>query len=193
MASTEEKKRIIMDHEAWFARNLSHKVIKKPTLALWMILIPVFFVFFMLEFQRANASRKPFVEDYMKARERAMEAAFRLVEEGEEPDMETLSGLADVPGPVRKTHGEWLKVAIKHYCSLLRADGKDFPSMARSAYRNKTNLMLAYNLLGEAEKKMDEALVPHLLEEVEDVSEVVREMQEASEMLRRQVVEEFFS
>ena len=193
MASMEEKKQIIMDHEAWFARNLSHKVIKKPALALWMILIPVFFVFFMLEFQRANASRKPFVADYLKARQRAMEAAFRLVVDGEEPDMETLAGLSDVPEPVRKTHGEWLKVAIKHYCSLLRADGVDFPSMARAAYRNKTNLMLAYNLLGEAEKNMDEALVPHLIDEVEDVSEVVRNMQGASEILRRQVAEEFFS
>ncbi len=193
MANTEEKKRIIMDHEAWFARSLSHKVIKKPTLAFWMILIPVFFVFFMLEFQRANASRKPFVKDYLKARHRALEAAFRLVQEGEEPDMETLSGLSDMPGLVRKTHGEWLNVAIKHYCALLRADGVDFPSIARSAYRNKTNLMLAYNLLGEAEKNMDEALVPHLQQEVEDVSEVVREMQEASEVLRRQVAEEFFS
>ncbi len=192
MASTEEKKRTIMDHEAWFARNLSHKVIKKPALALWMILIPVFFVFFMLEFKKNNAARKPFVENYLKARRRALDAAARRVEEAEEPDMEALAGLSDVPEAVRKVHAEWLKVAIRHYCSLLEAADSDFPSMVRAAYRNKTSLMIFFNLLGEAERKMDEALVPHLEKEVEDVRDVIKAMEKASEELRRQVADDIF-
>ncbi len=193
MATTEEKKQLILEHEAWFARNLSHTVIEKPKLSLWMILIPVFFVFFMMQHQRASESRKPFVENYLKARRRALEAAARQVQEGQEPDIKTLSGLSDVPEDVRETHAEWLKTAIAHYCSLLSAKGGDFPSLTRAAYRNKTNLILVFNRLNETEKNMDEALVPHLEKEVEDVREIVQAMQRESEKLRRKLAEEFFA
>ena len=50
MPEYEEKAKMILDHEEWFAESLAIKIVEKPTLSVWMILIPIVFIYYFYRF-----------------------------------------------------------------------------------------------------------------------------------------------
>ena len=49
------KKQIILDHEKQLAQNLALGVLDKPKPPLWMIFVPIFFVFFAQKMKHVRA------------------------------------------------------------------------------------------------------------------------------------------
>ncbi len=194
MGTIEEKRRLILEHETWFAKTLAQRVIKGPKLSIWMILIPIIFIFYFFQLQKVADGRKEFVENYLKSRVRALDAAVTELRTGQRPDTLEMARLSDVPEDIRPMQAEFSDVLLKHYLGLLRADGEDFTSLVRAAYRDKANLLLVYNRLNQAEEKVDAALKPRLEQEkaLEDVSNTINAIEAESEALRREIAEDLF-
>ena len=100
---------LILKEEKRFAALVSAKVIDKPKLAVWMILIPVFFVFYFWQLTRYSDGRKTFAEEFMITRQRALDQALASVQAGKGPDIETdyynFTALNFPPGhPAREMH-----------------------------------------------------------------------------------------
>lgn len=192
MLTVVEKKQRILEFETRFAKRLALKVIERPTLSIWMILIPVIFVYFFYRFNRFNIGQKKFAEDYMIGIRRALNEAEAVVGTGKPPDPPALAHMSDVPDAVRKRQTDVYAVLVEHYVDLLRAEGNSVESWIQAAYRTRTHYLLFVNRLGRAEKDRNAALIPILRETTEGVDEVVERIERFAEELRREIAEQVF-
>ena len=85
-----DKRDLILAEERRFANQVSHRVIEKPRLAVWMILIPVFFVFYFWQLKRYADGRKKFAESFLLTRRRAIEEAYRAAASDKNPAVDNL-------------------------------------------------------------------------------------------------------
>ena len=186
------KRDLILADEKQFAARVSVKVIDKPRLDVWMILIPVFFVFYFWQLKRYAKGRKTFAEKFLITRKRALEEALRSAETGESPDIEMLVQASDIPHETRQVYRTWVTLLVEHYRDLILAQGSSYPALVRSMYKSRTNYLLFLNHLNRVERDFDAALKPHLEKSTENVNGIIKLMEESVTSLRRQLAEAIF-
>ena len=192
MKPTEEKAAFIIAQEEVFAHTLALKVLDRPKLSIWMILIPVIFVYFFYRYQRFSSGRKAFCENYLVSRKRALNEALEVIRTGRKPDINALARQSSLPQEVREKNTEVLAVLVDHYIDLLHADGEDFPALVRSAYKTRTNFLLFVNQLNQAEKALNRALEPHLAADSGDVSDIIDLINLHSDKIHKELLKEIF-
>lgn len=188
-----EKSLLILESEEKFAHALAVQVIEKPKLSLWLVLIiPLMVVYHIYEYQKCISGRKSFAENYMISRKRAIEEAVTVIRTGKRPDIGALVRLSDIPEASGREYAQWLAVLVEYYTDLLMSEGKDFDSLVRSAYRNRTNYLIFLNRLNQAEKVLNTSLKPNISETQEVVESIVCTMELCSEKLRKESAERIF-
>ena len=192
MPNLNEKKDMILEKERVFAQSVSTVVIDKPTLSIWMILIPVIFVHFFYRLNKVSQGRKEFAQHFILTREKALDEALAALESDRTADANKLAQAADIPEGTSKTYRAWMKVLLEHYRDLLVSDGDTYETMVRAVYKNKTNYLLFLNSLGEAERAFDSALKPHLEADTNGVNGIVKKIESCSTELRRQEAAKIF-
>lgn len=192
MIAIEDKISQVLAHEESFAESLALRVLEKPRLSVWMILIPIIFVYFFYRYQRYTTGRVMFKDNYMISRRRAMKEASEIIMSGKEPDIEALARLSDLPEAVYDRHSDMLAILVEHYTDLLRSEGNDLDQLVRSAYRSRTNYLLFLNRLNQAEKALNSALEPHLSATEGNIHDILQAIETHSETLRRQSADMFF-
>jgi hypothetical protein len=183
---------LILAGEKQFAARVSARVIDKPRLDVWMILIPVFFVFYFWQLRRYAKGRKTFAEKFLITRKRSLDAALRSAETGEAPDAGTVVQAADIPDEIRKDYHRWVSFLVDHYRDLILAHGDTYPALIRSAYKSRSNYLLFLNRLNQVEREFDAALKPHIEDTADNVNGIIKLMEESTSGLRRQFAEEIF-
>jgi hypothetical protein len=186
------KRDLILAGEKQFAAQVSAKVIDKPKLDVWMILIPIFFVFYFWQLKRYAKGRKTFAEKFLITRERALDEALRSVESGKSANIEQLVHASDVPAEARQGYRPWVALLVDHYRDLILAHGGSYPALVKSTYKTRSNYLLFLNRLNQVEREFDAALKPHLEKSTEDVNGIIKLMEESVISLRRQLAEEIF-
>jgi len=192
MKDMERKVKEIMNHERIFAFKLGEQVLEKPSLSVWMILIPLIIVYHMYRHQKYVEARNKFAENYLIARRWALAEAGRVVTEGKKKNAGAISAQASMPDDAREFHTVLISTLVDHYVDLFRADGADMDSLIRRAYGTRTNYMLYLNQLSRAEKRLNSALEPHLSREHKDITQTIRRIEKISEDMRRQEAERVF-
>ena len=187
-----QKRDLILADEKRFAARVSARVIDKPRLDVWMILIPIFFVFYFWQLKRYAKGRKTFAEKFLITRKRALDEALRSAETDKGPDFGNVVQAADIPDEIRKDYRRWVTLLVEHYRDLIRANGSSYPALVRSTYKSRTNYLLFLNRLNQVEREFDAALKPHLEKSTEDVNGIIKLMEEGATSLRRQLAEEIF-
>jgi len=186
MPTPQEKSLRILQEERLFAAALAAQVIDRPRLSIWMILIPIIFVFFFYRFQKYAAGKKTFADNYLISRQRALEEALAVVESGRLPDVARLLPQDNPPAETRRSHLELLEILVDHFTDLLRADGEGFAALVRSAYKNRINYLLFINRLNRAEMALNRVLVEQLRATTSAVDTIVGAIEQASDQLRRE-------
>ena len=186
------KRDLILADEKRFAAQVSAKVIDKPRLDVWMILIPVFFIFYFWQLKRYAKGRKTFAEKFLITRERALDEALRSAESGNDPDIEALVQASDIPDGTRQDYRPWVTLLVEHFRDLILAHGSSYPALVKSTYKTRTNYLLFLNHLNQVERNFDAALKPHLEKTTDDVNGIIKLMEESVISLRRQLAEEIF-
>lgn len=186
------KRDLILADEKQFAARVSVKVIDKPRLDVWMILIPVFFIFYFWQLQRYAKGRKAFAKNFLTTRQRALDEALRSAESGEDPDLEMLVRTSDIPADTRQGYRPWVTLLVEHYRDLILAHGSSYPALVKSTYKTRTNYLLFLNHLNQVERDFDAALKPHIVETTENVNGIIKLMEESTGSIRRQIAEEIF-
>ena len=95
--SYEEKRDLILARETRFCHQVSAAVLDKPRLAIWMIIIPVFFVFYFWQLKRYSEGRRDFAANFLITRERALNSAYQAALNNADPDLDEFVNAADVP------------------------------------------------------------------------------------------------
>lgn len=192
--SMEHKKRQIVDNEEFMARQLARRVIEKPVPALWMILIPVLFVFYAWKIKQYSNGLKDFAENYLLSRRRALDTAFEAEQSGNLPDIDHLVKMADtMPAVARHAYRDWMSLLVDHYRSMLAAPGNSYKELVRAHYRTKTNFLLFCNKLNNTENAFNRSLLPGIKGESEDLRYILDRMDSSVADLRRKEIEEIFS
>jgi hypothetical protein len=192
MSEIVQKKNLIIQHEELFANTLALKVLEKPKLSVWMILIPIIFVFYFYQYQKFLTGRKMFAEHYLVSRKRALDEAVKVVQTGREPDIGGMAKMSEVPDDIRDKQSKVLSILVEHYVKLLQSDGEVYESLVRSAYQNSSSYLLFLNSLNQAEKDVNRALTPHLQKQHNEISSVVDAIDVQSEILRRESAGKIF-
>ena len=193
ISDREERKNLILSHERERARKLAHHVIEKPQPRIWMIFIPIFFVFYFWKLKEYENGLKVFAENHLIPRIRTLEAVFAAEEENRPVDFESLQDLnGDVTENARALRREWLDVLAAHFRLLLAAQGDSYPALVRSAYRNKSNYQLLCRQLGKTETAYSLALLPKIEGDTATLRQITETMAEGMDTLRKKEVEEIF-
>ena len=167
-------------------------MIDKPKLDVWMILIPVFFIFYFWQLKRYAKGRKTFAEKFLITRKRALDEALRSAETEQGPDIEKIVQASDIPPETRKEYRRWVALLVEHYRDLVLAQGSSYPALVKSTYKTRTNYLLFLNRLNQVEREFDAALKPHLEKTTEGVNGIIKLMEESVTSLRRQLAEAIF-
>lgn len=184
---------LIEENERRFANRIAHRLIETPKLHVWMVLIPVIFVFHFFNLNKASKGRKLFVDNYLVTRRKTLQEVHDALEEQRPPDLETLAASKDVPDAIRHHYKAWLQTLIAHYTALLTAHGDSYDKLLKSAYRNHATCQEAIRKLNDAEMRFNSALKPLLPKESEDANSIIATMQETSVALRKEQLKNVFA
>jgi len=187
------KKQHILEHESVLAHQLAAQVLDKPKPPIWMIFVPIFFVFFVQKMNQYKSGLKDFVENYLKSRRLAVEAALEAEETGIPTDLPKLTEtLGNIPDQARPLFAAWMEVLIDHYRLLLASQGNSHAALVRAGYRNKTNFLLFCNNLNKAENAYSLALLPKLDGDNKDLHHVIEKIDACVTNLRRHDADTIF-
>lgn len=186
-----EKKDIILKHELIFANEIGAAVFEKPKVSVWMIFIPILFLYFIFRMQKFRKDRRKFSTEFMAARREAMDLAFDVSAGKSSMGSDSVNRLEKLPEPLQEPYGSWMKTLSSLYLDLLSAEGNDFDSLVRRAYRNRTNYLDTLERVNRSEKEFYAALKP-LMAEVEGTDTIIATLESESRRLRRDTADRIF-
>ncbi len=191
MKDLTQKKEIILRHELAFADEIGAAVFEKPKVSYWMVFIPILFLYFIYRMQKFKSDRMKFNEEFMSARKRAMDIALGDSTADGVTETDWTSHGSELPAPLQKPYIYWIKSLSSHYLDLLTADGDDFESLVRAAYRNRNDYMLILDGLNSVEKDFYTALKP-LMAQVEGTAGIIATIELQSQRLRSETAFRIF-
>jgi hypothetical protein len=193
MTNPAQKKQCILDHERTLANKLAVRIFDKPKPPLWMIFVPIFFVFFAQKIRQYQSGLEDFVDNYLKARKLAMEAALECLENDSSPDVDAmLEKAGDVPEHARPEFSHWMHMLVDHYRTLLSGSGSTPEALVRSGYRTKTDYLLLCNALNKAENAFSLALMPDIEGDSQDIGKIIARINESAAALRREEADSIY-
>lgn len=191
---TEEKKELILSHERTYTASLSKQMITKPKLSSLMIFIPFLFIFYIQDLLKYKKGLNGFNKNYLSSREKALNEAVESVENDRKintADMGTQAGLEEKAA----THySAYLNILATHYALLLKGNGEDYESLARSAYQNNKKRYKSFtDSLSDAESLLNRSLIEKETGDSDDVKETIRNLEKINRDLRREELKTIFS
>jgi len=192
--NADQKKQQILDHESKLANQLALQVLEKPKPPIWMIFVPIFFVFFVQKMNQYKSGLTEFVDSYLKSRRYALEAALEAEETGRPANVAGLvEKVGNIPEQAKPLFAAWMEVLVDHYRLLLTSQGNSHATLVRAGYQNKTNYLLFCNCLNKAENAYSMALLPEMDGDNQDLHHVIKKIDICVTNLRRQDADTIFS
>nr|NJM02854.1 hypothetical protein [Desulfobacula sp.] len=191
MMDPARKKDMILSREFAFADAVGAAVFEKPKVSVWMIFIPILFLYFVFRMQRFKKDRMKFNEDFMSARREAMDMALEASAADGPEAKDSGERYAGLPQSLQEPYGSWISALSRLYRDLLSADGRDFEALVRTAYPGRDQYLEALERLDRAEKEFYAALKP-LMAGVEGTDAVMAAMASESLRLRKAEVDRIF-
>jgi len=186
-----EKRDIILTHELAFANEIGTALFEKPKVSVWMIFIPILFLYFIFRMQKFKNDRMKFSTEFMAARHEAMAMAFDASAAKGLAGNESVKRSAKLPEPLQEPYGLWIRDLSSLYLDLLSADGNDFDALVRTAYRTRAKYLDTLHRVNESEKGFYTALRP-LMAEVQGIEAIIATLESESWRLHRAAADRIF-
>jgi len=193
------KRDAILDRERSLAKGVASSVIESKPVTAWEIMIPILFLMSLFQTKR---SRETFGLNFLFTKKLAMEAAFTMLDKGKSRE-EVREQIKDKTGNVlasdkaglysskiRQKQMKEMDLLIDHYARLLEAEGKDYPSMVKNAYRTRESYVAFLEELQQAEKEVYQAATQTV--KTSSAREIASKMEEATTRIRRAELERLF-
>ena len=181
----------ILSQERALAKTVASAVIGQTTVTVWDVLIPIVFVFNVLKFKRA---REVFTLNFLFTKKLALEGAFMMVKTGQSRE-DALGQIRDRTSQIlasdkkgiysikiRQKQMREIELLLDHYFRLLNAEGKDYASMVRQAYRTRQNFAAFLKELEGIEKEVNRAASQTV--GTTSAPDIVSKMEEAAGQVR---------
>lgn len=199
---TEENYKNILAYENKTARIITSKVLEKPELSAWMILIPIVFIPFMQRYQKYKESAKIFSEGYLYTKKIALDTAYKI--------FKNEISLEDAPVVITKAvqnnpHADQIvlniyqkqiqeiEILCEHYLTLLASEKVKYGEMVVGHYQMEDNYLSFVNKLSEAEKEVTRAASATFKDEMVEVPDIMEKMEKHLSELRLKEAKLFFT
>jgi hypothetical protein len=189
----------ILAQEKALARSVASVVIGQNPVTAWDVIIPIVFVFNVLKFKRA---REIFTLNFLFTKKLALQGAFDMVKKGQSRE-DVLGQIRDrtsqilasdkkgiYSNKIRQKQMREMELLLDHYFRLLNADGKDYGSMVRHAYRTRKDFAAFVKEVEEIEKEVNRAASQTV--GITSAPDIVSKMEETARRLRATQVETIF-
>ncbi len=193
------KHETILAQEKVLAKTVASAVIGQNPVTAWDVLIPIVFVFNVLKFKRA---REIFTLNFLFTKKLALQGAFAMVKSGQSRE-DALAQIRDqtsrilasdkkgiYSNKIRQKQMREMELLLDHYLRLLNADGKDYVSMVKQAYRTRQDFAAFVKELEGIEKEVNRAAGQTV--GTASASDIVSKMEETAHRLRAAQVETVF-
>ena len=188
-----EKHDEILANEQKLAGHVALDVIDRPVLAMWMILIPIFFVFYYFQLRRYKNGIRDFIDNFLITRKRVLAATYNSLYSDEKIDVDELVAVSDSPDETKEDYRVWIEALIEYYQVLLRAKGNSFEELIKASHNSRTNYLLSLNKLNTVEQAFNASLDSALGDEEGTVAAVIKAMEKSVESFRRDQAKEIFT
>jgi hypothetical protein len=138
--SLKERHDMIWYREQVLAYELARTMIHKPKVGVWMILLPLLFVFFLQDIKKYKSSIRTFVDGFLKNKKIALDLTFNAVSAGTSLE-KTLAEFASETQPTfsdqNDLHEKQLReiaFLMKHFQRLLNGKGRTYEELLKEAY-----------------------------------------------------------
>ncbi len=192
VAQLDEKKKYILDNEYHFANRIAREVLQKPTLSIWMIVIPIVFVYYFYSLSRYAKAKKEFVRQFIITRKKLLDEAVDCLNEGTKPDFREMVLNEKVPGCAAEAYISWAKLLFEHYTRLLNTEGDGYISLIRNRYEDRGRFLLVLNQVNKAEGSFYKSLRKDLESSVDGSEDIISTMEKSLGPLRRGEADEAF-
>lgn len=197
--SLESRYELVLSRETGFAWSVANRVVDKPIISVWMILIPILLVQYLISSRELKEVARAFAREFMLTKRLALEMA---------RDME-IGGLTKEKALIARLPPEWageaaptrteirarqraeIEVLIDHYRRLLVVDGENFALLVRNAYPSRDDYMAFLERLFHAESEVNRAAV-RAFGETEGFQETIAKAETATRELRSKEMETIF-
>jgi len=189
----EANRESILDYERRLARMVAGEVVDKPILAMWMILIPIFFVFYYFQLKRYRRGLQDFASNFLITRQRTIDRVYDAEISGGAVDIDSVVAISDIPSEARGDYRAWVEALAEYYRSLITREGFDYDDLVKAAYPRKPGYLVALDTLNQVESVFNTTLAPLLPGDAESIAAVVSAMQQSVEKNRRLLATEIYS
>ena len=189
----------ILAQERALAKTVASAVIGQSPVTAWDVLIPIVFVFNVLKFKRA---REIFTLNFLFTKKLALQGAFDMVKNGQSRE-DALGQIRDRTSQIlasdkkgiysikiRQKQMREMELLLDHYFRLLNADGKDYESMVKHAYRSRRDFAAFVKELEGIEEEVNRAASQTV--GTASATNIVSKMEETACRLRAAQLETIF-
>ena len=188
----EEKRQLILDYDQVFVERLTIKIFKKPQLSIWMILIPIIFIFFFQQVTKYKNDKKDFIKNYLLSPNRALNEAYEAIKQKREFNVEPMVEMADLKSHSIDPYRELMSILTQHYTNLLNAKGEKFGDLILSAYPKKTQYLLMIDDINNAWRALHQTIVQDLAKTTPAAADTVRKIEDSSMEIRNVDIKAFY-
>ncbi len=197
----DENYKSILAYETKTAQIITSKVLEKPELSAWMILMPIVFILFMQRHQKYNESSKGFSAGYFYTKKVALDIAYRIYnheisyKEVQTVISETVQKNPNAESIVLNIYHqqiEEIKLLCEHYLALLATKEDKYLQMVVNHYQTEDNYLSYVNRLAETEKEVTRAATATFKDAEVEVPEIMEKMEKYLWELRIGEAKQFF-
>lgn len=190
-----ENYNIILAHEKKTAQYIASKIIDKPELSVWMILVPIVFIPYMQKTQEYKEKSRVFTEGYLYTKKIALDTAYRIYtkeisfKEAQEVIFENVHKNPNADARVINIYEKQvteIKLLCQHYTSLLSSQGTNYKELVVNFYQTCGSYIRFLNELIAAEKEVVNATSTTFKDDQDtiEVPKIMKKMEEYLSNLR---------
>ena len=136
MSRLDHKRGLIEEHDRNFAYELADRLVEKPKLSVWMILIPIIFVFYMVQYQRYAKGRRDFIRNYLISPHRALHAVHAAAANGSKVDVDSICQAKELAEESLPHYRSLMETLVEYYTALLNAKGETYAELVVGGFAN---------------------------------------------------------
>lgn len=188
---------IVLSHEESFATSVATGVRARKPLTIWHLIIPFMFVYELITMKKDIGT---FAESFLFIRKLALDSAYDI-NKGEDRKKIISQVEGKVEGRLRaqglfspRLHQGQMSIInllIDHYSKLFKAQGKDYASLVKNAYKTRSDYETFLKYLTLAEREVDTA-VTLTLGGGDYIRRQMMAKEEVIERLRKKEIERVF-
>ncbi|MBM9538069.1 NF038143 family protein [Desulfobulbus alkaliphilus] len=189
---------LLWDHENQFAYAVAKQVLQKPAISVWLIFIPILFLYYAHKIQQYKAGVHDFGKGLARSKILALDSALEEWQSGGR-DEEYLQAfvskdLENSPNIMRVRDKQIAEVELlkTHYAQLLRQQGTSVSTLIKKTYKTGARYRQFLEQIHAAENEVHDAVL-RAYHPSEEAQQVTRKMQKIIHKLREEEVRTIFN